>query len=70
MNCIAGMRTMGKDVKNNSIGRYAAAKFHPNHQVVEIDNTNDIALNVLIDAMEPEMLWELIKVLKHKRYKK
>ena len=67
------MRTMGKDVENSSIGRYAAAKFHPNqhHQVVVIGTRNDnIALNVLIDAMEPEMLWALNKVLKRKRYKK
>ena len=47
---------MEKDVKNNSIGTYAAAKFHPNqhHQVVVTDNINDnIALNVFIEACEP-----------------
>ena len=50
------MRTTRKDVKNNSIGTYAAAKFHPNqhHQVVVTDNINDnIALNVFIEACEP-----------------
>ena len=64
---------MGKDIKDNATGRYAAAKFHPSHhyQVVVIHEMNDnITLNVLIDAMEPEMLWDLNTILKDKRYKK